>query len=472
MSGAGDRENSGPRGGPYVSESGSDATDESADNAVTQLLPMVNPAPPSEEPPVVRAIARRAAAALPALGRDDGSVEMSKSARPAIDRRKGAEPAAAARSDPPAQSAPPAVVEPPAIVEPPVVVERPAESAVAEPPSVIEPAVAEDPELVGEEPAVAEPVAVEAIGLVAPPSGIAAAEIAFRDASTDEWLLPDDVEPSLATPDPTELVRPGPPLLEADSWDAAPDGDSHNEAYHGKRRAATPALRIWVVIGLALVGLGSAVAIQFALRSEPPAVAAPTNTGRAGEQPVIVSTGGEAISGTSSPAASPTRSPSSKPVVPGPPKPSLSPTRSPTPPPFVPLPIEAESTGNTLGGSATVETVANASGTKIVQQLGDWGRSPGPGTLRFNNIAVPTSGTYVLTIFFVHPNGQTTRYATISVPGAETFIVTFTGNASCCATLNVNIVLTAGANTITIAGSPSSPVQVAPAIDKIVITRP
>jgi len=109
MSGAGDGENSGLRVGPYVSESGSEATDGSAENAVTQLLPMVNPGPPSEEPPVVRAIARRAAAALPALGREDGSVEVSKSARAAIDRRNRAEGAAAAQSDPPAQSAPPAV---------------------------------------------------------------------------------------------------------------------------------------------------------------------------------------------------------------------------------------------------------------------------------------------------------------------------------------------------------------------------
>jgi hypothetical protein len=77
--------------------------------------------------------------------------------------------------------------------------------------------------------------------------------MAVPDAQTDEWIQPqvDEVPPApapptgpastgLEVPFSRDPVRAGPGVLEADSWDLPPDTDLKNEAYHGRRRAATP----------------------------------------------------------------------------------------------------------------------------------------------------------------------------------------------------------------------------------------
>ena len=109
-----------------------------------------------------------------------------------------------------------------------------------------------------------------------------------------------------------------------------------------------------------------------------------------------------------------------------------------------------------------------ASGGRIIQNIGAWGRPPGPGTLTFNHVAVPSTGTYTITIFYVHPNNEPDRQAIVSVSGIEPITVDFVGNSACCLTKAVNVTMTVGEHTIMI----SNPTAHAPSIDKIVISRP
>ena len=235
-----------------------------------------------------------------------------------------------------------------------------------------------------------------------------AAEIALRDASTDEWLMPAESEAEVAPVAPApavaaEVVRPGPAVLESDTWSEDSAGESHAEAYHGRRRAPAPAARLWLVIGLVLVGLGAAVSVPLALRSSPPAAAAsPTAEG---EAPLTEPTAARARpSGTSSPAASPTTSPSPKPAPPARPPSPPTPPSSPTAPPFVPLSMEAEAAAR--GGSATPRAVAGASNGSVVGTLGDrdGGGAENDGWVRFSATA-PAAGPYAIAIFFVFSDG-------------------------------------------------------------------
>src|SRR3954447_37818 len=91
MASADDGDGSSLRVGPYVSEPALEPLDPAAENAVTQLMPVVQlrmPRPPvaPAEPrtgdiPVVRAVARRPPTALPALGGDEGPRDGPPSTR-------------------------------------------------------------------------------------------------------------------------------------------------------------------------------------------------------------------------------------------------------------------------------------------------------------------------------------------------------------------------------------------------------
>src|SRR5688572_9280952 len=76
-----------------VPEAGPSAPAPSVSGAVTQSLPTLSSEP---DAPKVRAVARRTASALPALGREDGTAEVPKSARITVDRRRRAVAAAVA----------------------------------------------------------------------------------------------------------------------------------------------------------------------------------------------------------------------------------------------------------------------------------------------------------------------------------------------------------------------------------------
>jgi hypothetical protein len=144
-------------------------------------------------------------------------------------------------------------------------------------------------------------------------------------------------------------------------------------------------------------------------------------------------------------------------------------TSNPPPPPepgFTPVTFEAEN--GTRTGSATIwDGYPNASGGRLVRNIGNWGGTPG--TLRINNVNIPTTGAYTITIYFVHPDGETNRSATMTVSGNAAVTVNFTGNATCCLTKVVsNVTIAAGSHTITFA----NPIGHAPSIDRIVVSRP
>ena len=146
---------------------------------------------------------------------------------------------------------------------------------------------------------------------------------------------------------------------------------------------------------------------------------------------------------------------------------AASPSPSPSPSPFTPTTYEAESGQNTLTGSATVIDYPGASGGRLVHDIGAWGSAKGDGALRFNNVVVPATGTYVLTFFFANLNNEPTRTVVITASGPDSIPLTVAGTATCCGSQLVRVTLVKGQNSITF----SNPGGHAPAIDKIVIDR-
>ncbi|HLT10554.1 MAG TPA: hypothetical protein VK028_07080 [Micromonosporaceae bacterium] len=104
-----------------------------AEEAATQALPMVRRTTfEARKPTVIRAVARRAAAALPELGREGGAQPIPRSARATVDRRRrAAREAAAARGGAETRSAPAA--------------DSPAPEAAKQVSDPVEPAAAPDP---------------------------------------------------------------------------------------------------------------------------------------------------------------------------------------------------------------------------------------------------------------------------------------------------------------------------------------
>ncbi len=177
-----------------------------------------------------------------------------------------------------------------------------------------------------------------------------------------------------------------------------------------------------------------------------------------------------------SPSPSPTTTRSSKP-------PKRVPSRSPSPAtptsaaagsvraaaPLVPtggVTYEAEAPGNTLGGSAWVDSYPGASGGMIVRNLGDWGIRGGPGWLRFNSVTVPATGRYTVTLYAIHLNNEPSRTVLLTVSGASPVSALVSASATCCAASGVVVMLVAGTNSITI-GNPDGH---GPSIDQIVIS--
>ena len=302
-----------PSGRPRDGEPPEAATD----NARTQLLPMVGTGPggPVNDAPSVRAVARRPATALPALGRKGGEPALPMSARATVDRRRRAVAADALTTEP--------TVDPPAITEP-------------------------SPEQSDDAP---DPESVPGRHVASPRVG-ATLDVAFRESQTGEWIVPVEREPaaevrSVTSPvarvaaavrvfdEPSgEVVRRGPSVLEADSWDAAPPV-SENGDYQGRRRTVAPASRWWLIVVLVLVAAGAAVAITWTLTLGGSGVAV-------GPSPTMADNGdsGGATSGSSSTPVAPSVSAlpavgASPPHSSQGPSPSVEPSA--TPPPTVAL---------------------------------------------------------------------------------------------------------------------------------------
>jgi hypothetical protein len=268
----------------------------------------------------------------------------------------------------------------------------------------------------------------------------------------DDWTAPTE----LALP----VVRPGPAVLDADSWEEH-GGQEPIEEYEGRRRAARPSARRWVVLAAILIGLAAVIAVPLALRTRNATPAAATAT--TGEPTADETAPASAASlvppvGVAAVPATSTNTGRTGPT-------SRGQTTTSGQTGAFSVTLEAEGPGVTLYGSARVDTYPGASGGSIVRNLGKWDSSPG--SIRFN-VTLPSTGSYVITIWYVHLDGERTRSAQISVSGADPVTKTFIGSATCCASLALAPMnLAAGAHTVTIA----NPTGHAPSVDKIVIGR-
>jgi hypothetical protein len=268
-------------------------------------------------------------------------------------------------------------------------------------------------------------------------------------------VLPDDWTAAAGPFDPAlPAVRPGPAVLDADSWEEHGVRARTVEMYEGRRRASRSPVpvRTWLVMGLVLLGLGAVVAIPLTLwahRGDSAPAAAPTASGEA--------TAGQTLPGVS---LVPATGAAPAPATTAKPRPSQ------TTPAFS-VTLEAEARDVQLNGSARVDDYPGASGGAIVRNVGKW--SGNPGTVRFT-VTLPVAGPYVITIWYVHVDvdGEQTRSAQINVSGADAVTRSFTGSSTCCASLALNpITLSEGSHTVTIA----SPSGRGPSIDKISIAR-
>jgi hypothetical protein len=294
---------------------------------------------------------------------------------------------------------------------------------------------------------------------------------------------------ALVGADRPEAPRAGPEVLESDSWDTAVEPDAV-DTYHGRRRAVMGPR--WLGLALVFGALAALVAVPLTLMSlrDPDPAAAPSASASL-DGPVVDPT--VSADATLDPTAPPTTmSAVSRPPVAGTtrpprrpptrtsaaPRPStgggvttaaVPPAAPPPPPPFNPVSIEAEAGGaaTTLGGSAWAWNYANASGGRIVRNVGDWGSRSGPGSVRFNGVTVPSTGRYEIAVHYVHPDNESTRRAVITVSGAAAVDVTFSGTSSCCRVKVITVTMSAGTHTVTIANSSGR----APSIDKIVVSR-
>jgi hypothetical protein len=241
-----------------------------------------------------------------------------------------------------------------------------------------------------------------------------------------------------------------PPVLDADSWDDEPPEPLLTDDYLGRRRPARLPLRIWLVVGLVLMGLGAAVVVPQLLS---PAKDRETVTG-----PVLgtdndappATSGGELI----------------QPASAGGYTPGTTTTKPPPPAPPFSMTLSAVDTHS----YQTWQRQDGVCGGSVVL-VGAWD-APRPvgapaGTLTFSNITVPSTGAYNMVITYAITIGGS-RNATITLNGAG---VSSGGSfASACTgsrTIPLNFTKTSG-NTIVF----SNPTSTAPSIMRIVISKP
>ncbi len=121
---------------------------------------------------------------------------------------------------------------------------------------------------------------------------------------------------------------------------------------------------------------------------------------------------------------------------------------------------EAEAAANTIAGGAGVTACPACSGGEKVGFVGEGG------TLTFNDVSVPSAGTYQVTIGYLD-GSATGRQADVSVNGgtAQPIQFTPTGSFSAVGTMTIPLTLTAGTNTIEF----SDPSAYAPDFDRIIV---
>jgi len=129
-------------------------------------------------------------------------------------------------------------------------------------------------------------------------------------------------------------------------------------------------------------------------------------------------------------------------------------------PPLASTAYLASAAANTLAGGAVTQSCTTCYGGEKVGFVGEGG------TLTFNNVTVPTAGTYDVTI--VYCDGSSTgRQATVSVNGgaAQTLSFTPTGSFTTVGAMTLPLSLAAGVNTIELA----NPAAYAPDFNEIVV---
>lgn len=123
---------------------------------------------------------------------------------------------------------------------------------------------------------------------------------------------------------------------------------------------------------------------------------------------------------------------------------------------------EAESSSNTLTGSASVVGCSACSGGQKIGNIGNGA------SLQFHNVSVSSAGTFTLTIYYL--DGDTGRGAQLSVNSGSASTLNFPGtndnNWNVVQSITTTVTLNAGNNTITLA----SPTGWAPDFDRITLS--
>jgi hypothetical protein len=288
----------------------------------------------------------------------------------------------------------------------------------------------------------------------------------------------------------SDVRSSGPPVLDGDTWESPPEeplewdvsawADDSDNPYRGTRRASrrhAARRRRARRLRRVLLGLGVAALVGWlAGGASPGGDGTRTRWATADAPPVPLTMGGSTVGPVGSPSLMassrpPVATPTASTGAAGQDAPSVAeagaPPTSTAPLPFVPVTYEAEAGLPTthLFGSARVVAVAGAAGGEAVQGVGNWGGGQ-TGSLRFQTVSVPATGTYRVTITYVAE--EVSRTSTLTVSGGDMVNLTFAAGTGCCATTTVDIVLVAGTNQITLA-NPTGPV---PLIDRLLVGTP
>ena len=301
------------------------------------------------------------------------------------------------------------------------------------------------------------------VGAVAAEMVSALTEVAFREATADEWIV---AEPALrdAVPGLPEPVHSGPRVLVADSWDTAPQPMVQQDSYSGRRRAVAVNTRLWLVIGLVVAALSAAVAVPWMLTTD--VVPAAQTTPEAAVPAASDEPDPTEISATASAEPGPSTS-APMPAV------GASPLVTESPSPAVPsfnLTVQAEKGGSSTAWGGTAVTTSFA-GATVVDKLGEkWLTSTIDGWLEFRNINAPAAGAYSLKIYYVYTSASpsdTDRRIQVTVNGTNISPVQTFTPSSTVQTRTLSVTLRAGNNTIRLTNDNYQ----CPAIDKIEISQ-
>src|SRR6185369_7970503 len=189
------------------------------------------------------------------------------------------------------------------------------------------------------------------------PMIVASDRLGGQVATTDDTdPIPDGPSPEVFLP----AVRPGPAVLDVDSWEEHDAPEPIVESYEGRRRAASRSSpRMWIILAVVLVGLGAVVAIPLALvagRDRPEPAAAAETTRSPGSPTADDPTPGATLVPATGAlrAAKPTTTPAPRP-------PGSTTTTTKTNAAAFAVTLEAEGPGTVLSGSARTDTYDGAS---------------------------------------------------------------------------------------------------------------